>query len=144
MITSEQYFRKPHTPAQAAAAADLIERRNALRREWSSATGKTPPIDPDTGTEISGSRDGDGDGGFRTPGSRTGSRLSSHRDAQGLDDCDPQDEFDDWLTTFDEDGGRKNAMLEKYGLYRESPEATPGWSHLTTRAPGSGKRTFMP
>jgi hypothetical protein len=29
-------------------------------------------------------------------------------------------------------------------LYREDPGSTPGWVHLTTRAPKSGRRTFIP
>ena len=29
-------------------------------------------------------------------------------------------------------------------LRRSAPEATPGWSHWTTRAPGSGRRVFYP
>jgi len=37
-----------------------------------------------------------------------------------------------------------DALLEAHGLYREHPEATPGWCHLTTRAPKSGRRTFYP
>ena len=35
-------------------------------------------------------------------------------------------------------------VLEKYGLYMESLEATPTWVHLTDRAPPSGHRVFMP
>ena len=39
--------------------------------------------------------------------------------------------LDDWL---DDD------TLERYGLYREAPDATPHWCHLTTRPPMSGRR----
>lgn len=144
MITPEQYFRKPHTPQQAADAADLLARRDALRADWMAATGRTCPVDPDTDSEISGAAGGDGDGGFRTPGTRTGAEHSSHRRAKGVDDYDPDNALDEWLTTFDTDGGRHNAMLEKHDLYREHPSATKGWCHLTTLPPGSGKRTFMP
>lgn len=143
MMTTEQYFRKPHTPKQEADAQDLLNRRNALRAQWTMETGRTPPIDQDTDSEISGVERGDGDGGFRTPGSRTGAAGSSHRHAKGVDDYDPDNAFDTWLDTF-EDGKGGNSMLERHGLYREHPSATPGWCHLTTRAPGSGKRTFYP
>lgn len=142
MITSAEYFRKPHSAAQEAATVDLLDRRNRLRADWSAATGMTAPVDPDTGTEISGKKGGDGDGGFRTPGSREGAANSSHREGRGVDDFDPDDAFDSWLDGFEADG--LNTKLTEYGLYREHPSATPGWSHLTTRAPASGKRTFMP
>lgn len=142
MITVEQYFTKPRPRDHEQSAIDLIRRRNALRAEWMAATGKDCPIDPDTGTEISGVERGDGDGGYRTPGSRTGAAGSSHRHGQGIDDYDPGDELDTWLDAFEHDG--ENTKLEEHGLYREHPEATPGWCHLATRAPGSGRRTFRP
>ncbi len=143
MITNEEYFRKPHSTTQESHAANLIGRRNALRQEWTAATGKTCPVDPDTSCEISGKQGGDGDGGFRTPGSREGASNSSHREARGIDDFDPAGELDAWLDQF-EAGAGGNSMLEKHGLYREHPSVTPTWCHLTTRAPASGKRTFMP
>jgi hypothetical protein len=34
--------------------------------------------------------------------------------------------------------------LEEAGLYMEHPAKTPGWVHLTTRAPASGNRVFLP
>jgi hypothetical protein len=139
-----EYFQKPHDSEQESAAADLIQRRNELRRAWSADTGGVCPINPHTNCEISGSPGGDGDGGFRSPGSRTGAPNSAHRDGLAVDDYDPGNAFDDWLTTFDEDGGARNAMLALHGLYREAPEATPGWAHIQTRAPASGRRTFAP
>lgn len=142
-ITLEEYFRKPHTPTQAGDAADLLTRRNRLRAEWSAATGKVCPVDPDTACEISGVERGDGDGGFRTPGTRTGAERSSHREAKGVDDYDPGNVFDTWLDQFETPNGG-NSKLAEHGLYREHPSTTNGWVHLTTRAPGSGKRTFYP
>lgn len=144
MITAFQYFgTKPHSPEQDAAARDLLDRRNRLRAEWMQDTGKACPIDPDTGTEISGSKGGSGDGGFRLSTATTGRPQSSHKEARGVDDFDPGDEFDTWLDQF-EDGHGGNSKLEEYDLYRERPEDTPGWCHLTTRRPGSGRRTFIP
>lgn len=144
MITLEQYFQaKPHAPQHETAAQDLITRRNRLRKEWSADTGKEPPLCPNTGTEISGSKNGQGDGGFRLQTATTGADHSSHKEARGVDDFDPGDELDTWLDRF-EDGAGGNSKLEQYGLYREHPSATHGWCHLTTRAPGSGHRTFHP
>jgi len=149
VITREQYFgAKPHTTEHEAAADDLLARRNRLCDEYYSVTARTPDIDPDTGTEISGSRGGAGDGGFRLPTATTGRTLSSHKEARGVDDYDEDDGFDKWLDQFEvpmpdgEPGG--NTKLEEYGLYRESPSTTPTWCHLTTRAPPSGRRTFYP
>lgn len=144
MITQAQYFQaKPHTPEQADDADDLLKRRNALRSEWIDDTGKEPPVCPNTGTEVSGSKGGAGDGGFRLRGSTTGRSGSSHLDAKGVDDYDPDNEFDAWLDQW-EDGHGGNSKLESYGLAREHPDDTPGWCHLTTRLPPSGKRTFKP
>lgn len=156
MITVAQYFgQKPHSDAQEAAALDLLGKRNALRVEWMQATGRTCPIDPDTGTEISGSRGGAGDGGFRLTTATTGKIGSSHKclpadkpNGAGVDDFDgPDDAFDKWLDTFETgDGG--NTKLEECGLYREHPDDTQaglnGWCHLQTRAPASGRRTYRP
>lgn len=153
MITIDQYFKnpttkemKPHTGEHESHAIELLERREALRAEYYAETGRQgPDIDPDTGTEISGKKNGSGDGGFRLAGSPTSEgRLSSHEEARGVDDSDQDNAFDDWLTTYDRNDGRDNEKLEKHGLYREHPDATPTWCHLTTRAPKSGKRTFRP
>lgn len=144
MITLEQYFgKKTHTEIERWAAEDLLARRQALRDEYYAATGRAPDIDPDTGTEISGTHGGNGDGGYRSFDSGTGAPHSSHRQARGVDDSDQKNLFDVWLDQF-EDGKGGNSMLEKHGLYREHPSATNTWCHLTTRAPHSGHRTFMP
>lgn len=144
MISPEQYFaHKPYTAQHEAAAIDLLDRRQRLRNEYYEATGRGPDIDPDTGTEISGSKNGNGDGGFRLQTATTGKPGSSHKEARGLDDSDQDNAFDKWLDQF-EDGRGGNSKLQEYGLYREHPSTTPTWCHLTTRAPGSGKRTFYP
>lgn len=144
MISNLQYFGgKPHTEGQEVFAARLLYRRNRLRMEWMRSTGRDCPIDPDTGTEISGSRHGQGDGGFRLPTATTGAVNSAHKEAAAVDDYDPDNTFDTWLDEF-ELGGGDNSKLAEYDLYREHPSATPGWCHLTTRAPGSGRRTYYP
>jgi hypothetical protein len=86
---------------------------------------------PVTGTLISGKTYG----GFRPQDCPQGAPNSSHKVGRGVDIYDPQNYLDNWIT---------DAILEKHGLYREAPLYTPRWCHLTDRAPGSGKRSFMP
>lgn len=140
MITEEQYFQgKPHTAEQAEAARELLLRVNTMLLEefaWNF------PTDVDTGTPISGAKNGYGDGGFRVPTATTGRKNSSHMvlpadkpEGAGVDVFDPANWLDKKLT---------NQVLEKYDLYREHPDCTITWCHLTTRPPGSGKRTFYP
>ena len=87
-------------------------------------TGREIGIDEDTGTQISGSKGGSGDGGFRLPQSRTGVKGSSHKQGMGVDIYDPRGAFGRWIT---------NAHLEEYDLYQEAMKFTPGWVHLQTR-----------
>lgn len=136
MITQEQYFGgKPHTEAEDALATDLLMRVNILIADAVGAGAFTMLNDPDTGSQISGSKGGSGDGGFRLPNATTGAPNSSHKQARAVDVYDPQGKLDAWIT---------DEKLEVYGLYREAPEATFGWVHLTTRPPNSKKRTFTP
>ena len=136
MITLQQYFGgKAHTPDQEQCAIYLLNRVNALLEEARIAGVYNGEIDKDTGTQISGSYNGSGDGGFRLPASTTGSPTSSHKEAKGIDVYDPQEALDTWIT---------RAILIKYNLYREHPDYTKSYCHLTTRAPKSGTRTFIP
>jgi hypothetical protein len=144
LITIDQYFgKKPHTPSHTALAIDLLQRVEALKDEAVAAGAYERKTDADTGSEISGSKGGAGDGGFRLSNSTTGSGKSSHKEAKAVDCYDPNDRLDYWLDDYDDSNGG-NTKLEEYGLYREHPDATPGWCHLTTRRPGSGRRTFYP
>lgn len=142
MITNTQYFgSKAHTPEQEVAFADLISRIENLIDDAVSAGRYVQQIDPDTGSEISGSRGGAGDGGFRLPTSTTGRSLSSHKEAKAIDIYDPLEELDTWLNEFESgDGG--NSKLQAHGLYREAPHSTPGWCHLQSRP--ASRRTFTP
>ena len=135
MITVDQYFgAKPHSDEQRAAALHLLGKVNSMMDE-AEATGVVFSIDPDTGTQISGSKGGAGDGGFRLPEATTGSPKSAHKRAMAVDVYDPGGKFDAWIN---------DDMLECYDLYREHPDSTPGWCHLQTRCPLSGRRTFTP
>ena len=144
MITSEQYFQgKPHDAEDEITASDMLTRVNELIDEAERLLAFRRAICPNTGSEVSGSKGGAGDGGFRLATSTTGSAKSSHKEAKAVDIYDPGGHLDDWLDDFEQPGGG-NTMLEEHGLYREHPNATEGWCHLTTRAPGSGRRTFNP
>ena len=143
MISAEQYFgAKPHDAEQEIMADDLLVRVNALLDE-AERDGVTVPVCPNTGTQISGSKGGTGDGGFRLPTATTGSPQSSHKQAKAVDVYDPLDKLDEWLDQF-EHGVGDNTKLAEHGLYREAPAHTPTWCHLSTRAPRSGRRTFKP
>lgn len=135
MILTPHYFQKPHTPEQEKAAADLLASVNALCHEAQAAGAFDFGNDPDTGTPISGSQGGDGDGGYRSPGTRTGAAGSAHRRALAVDVFDPGDKLDAWIT---------DEKLEAYGLFRESPDWTKGWVHFQSVAPASGNRSFQP
>jgi hypothetical protein len=151
VITLQDYFGRyaqhpDARPGMWSSADDLLGRVNELK-EWAKAAGiAVDEIDADTGSEISGSSvaSGGGNGGFRPQDCPVGAPDSAHKQACALDDFDPSNALDNWISEFDENDGRKNVILEKFGLYREHPDATPGWCHLTTRRPGSGKRTYRP
>ena len=143
-ITLTEYFAgKPHTQQDEDAATELLAHVNGLCAEASACGAFHERIDVDTGTSISGSRGGSGDGGFRLASATTGKPKSAHKEARAVDKYDPLDELDRWLDVF-ETGAGGNSKLEMYDLYREAPEATPGWCHLSTRRPASGRRTFYP
>ena len=89
------------------------------------------PINPMTKSRVSGTQYG----GFRPHNCPEGSVKSSHKTGEGIDLYDPQNALDEWVN---------DSVLEACELYREDPGSTQHWCHLTTRAPGSGHRTFMP
>jgi hypothetical protein len=148
MISSDEYFgakinHRDATPDRQENAGLLLLRVNALLAEACDAGAYGWEQDPDTGTCISGTRGGAGDGGFRLSTSTTGRAGSPHKEGQGVDVYDDDDSLDAWLDQF-EDGKGGNSMLEKHGLYREAAAYTRTWCHLQTRAVKSGKRTFIP
>jgi uncharacterized protein YcbK (DUF882 family) len=83
--------------------------------------------------------------GFRPPEENAaahGKTHSSHLSGEACDFADNDSSLTKWcLLNLD--------ILAQAGLYMESPIATHpvgknGWVHLQTRAPGSGKRVFIP
>lgn len=108
----------------------LLEKVNPLLEE-AEQHGVELEMNPATGTLVSGKTFG----GFRPQDCPQGAPHSSHKEGMAVDVYDPEGALDRWIT---------DLLLEKHGLYREHPADTSGWTHLTTRAPGSGKRTFHP
>jgi len=136
VITKEQYFGKKQYPIEHEANADwMLAAVNLLLHHAVQEGAYDYWTDPDTGTQISGSKGGAGDGGYRTVDSKTGSPRSSHKLAKAVDVYDPDNKLDDWVT---------DEILIKYNLYREHPDYTNTWVHLSTKPPGSGLRTFRP
>ena len=136
MITLQEYFSdKPHPNEYNLNALTLLYRVNNLIAAYTTDTGKLPEINPITGSQVSGSKGGDG--GFRLPTSTTGSSKSAHKQGMAIDLVDHDQHLDKWLDA-------KPDALIKYDLYREEPASTINWCHLSTRKPLSGKRTFKP
>lgn len=64
------------------------------------------------------------------------SKTSCHLTCEACDFDDKDRKLVQWLL-------RNMDLLERAGLYMESPINTPTWVHLQTRAPRSGKRVFL-
>ena len=136
MITLQEYFSdKPHPNEYNLNALTLLYRVNNLIAAYTTDTGKLPEINPITGSQVSGSKGGDG--GFRLPTSTTGSSRSAHKLGMAIDLVDHDQHLDKWLD-------KNPDALIKYDLYREEPSATINWCHLSTRKPLSARRTFKP
>lgn len=134
-ISLEDYFGPWATSVDATVeridnAERLLEKVNTLLAAAES-DGVPVRVNPNTNSRVSGEKYG----GFRPQDCPQGAPHSSHKDGCGVDVFDPINELDMWLT---------DDKLEKFGLYREAPTATPHWCHLTDRAPHSGRRTFLP
>ena len=112
-------------------ARELLAFVNALLEQLQSELGVALHVNPATGSCVSGQTFG----GFRPQSCLQGAPNSSHKEGQGVDVYDPANEIDSVIT---------DVLLEQFNLYREAPSATNGWCHLTTRAPHSGHRTFLP
>ncbi len=131
-ITIAEYFGPfDHTDEHISKAEILLARVNRLITHLATKKMVHFKINPLTKSLITG----EGQGGFRPQDSAQGAPSSSHKEARGIDLYDPEGEIDDNID---------DAMLEEFGLYREHPAATRRWSHLTTRPPRSGKRSFYP
>lgn len=110
--------------------ADLVPQVNALLA-LASAAGIPTYKHPATGNPVVGPKYG----GFRPQSCPIGAPQSAHKVGMAVDIYDPSNALDEWIT---------DDVLTQCGLYREGGRWTPGWTHLTTRRPGSGNRTFIP
>lgn len=91
------------------------------------------PDNPATGSGVSGQTFG----GFRPQNCPIGAARSAHKLGLAVDRYDPDGLIDKWCF-------ESQDRLAECGIYIEHPEATKGWSHWSTKAPGSGKRVFYP
>lgn len=114
------------------AAELLLSRVNALLADFVN-DGFTLEINQKTKTQVSG----EVYGGFRPKSCPIGAPYSSHKLGMSVDVFDPYNKLDLWLD-------KNPDMLVKHDLFREAPSATQRWCHLSTKAPGSGRRTFLP
>ncbi len=137
LLTIEEYA-GPHagspdwTPERVKHAEELCRRVNALAVEMQEQ-GIYFPVNPSTGSRVSGKTFG----GFRPQDCPQGAPHSAHKEGQAVDLYDRLGELDEWLSA-------NESALERHDLYREHPDSTGGWLHLSTRAPPSGRRTFFP
>jgi len=137
MITPEQYVGgyatfKDWNDERKANAEKLLKAIQPLEDELIAA-GVPFPINPGTGTQVSGS----GNGGFRPQKCPVGAARSSHKEGLAVDRYDPKGKIDNYLLAHPE-------LLEKYGIYIEHPLCTGGWSHWSIKPPGSGHHIFYP
>jgi len=114
------------------AAEILLDRANRLIDEYV-ADGHVIEINPKTGSQISGETYG----GFRPQSCPIGAPYSSHKLGMAVDIYDIHNELDNWIDANPD-------VLVKYDLYREAPISTLTWTHLATKKPLSGRRTFLP
>ena len=137
MITIDQYTGTyddcdDWTPERQRNAAVLLRRVNELMQHMQNkgvAFIKNPATDSQVG--------GGGNGGFRPQTCAVGAANSAHKEGQAVDIYDPKGIIDAWLLANDH-------VLTEFDLYIEHPNATPTWSHWSTRKPGSGARVFYP
>lgn len=135
MITLEQYAGKwitdkDFTTERQNNASTLLRQVNLLLSAAERADIELK-INPVTGSLVSGQEYG----GFRPQYCTIGAPLSSHKAGMAVDIYDPDNKLDAWIN---------DAILTQYLLYREHPDYTKNWCHLSTRAPKSGRRTFIP
>jgi len=135
MISLDQYFgiyasHPDASPGMWAAAETMLDKVNSLL-EQAEKEGIAIETNPNTNSQVGGETNG----GFRPQDCPIGAPASSHKHARAVDVYDPHNALDGWIT---------DELLTDFGLYREAPNATLHWCHLSDKAPGSGRRTFNP
>lgn len=137
MITLSDYVgvwsgSKDWTPECQRNAVILLKRVNSLINDYESVSAILF-INHNTDNNIAGLTYG----GFRPQSCPQGAPHSAHKLGMAVDIYDPDNKLDTWLDLHP-------TFLEKHDLYREASASTLTWCHLSTRKPGSGKRTFIP
>jgi hypothetical protein len=121
LMGRDQAYPADYTPQIAANAGHTVDQVNAL-------------------LEAAGF-DGHVNSGWRPPAlnaaTRGAARRSKHMQGLACDLHDADGRIDLWCLDHPE-------VLERIGLWQESPASTPGWCHLQTVAPASGHRVFTP
>jgi hypothetical protein len=120
------------TPERQSNAKKLLAACETLQ-DYMETDGIEFPINPKTGSEVSGETFG----GFRPQNCPIGASNSSHKEGLAVDRYDPKGEIDSWCMA-------NQIKLKDNGIFIEHPSATPGWSHWTIRPPGSGHTVFYP
>jgi hypothetical protein len=137
-ITVAQYFRdKPRSKEHGDNAVGLLAAVNSLLFEAAEDGAYDYAIDPDTGGQISGSKGGSGDGGYRLPDSETGAEGSNHKSANGVDVFDPARTLAKWCV-------ENPDRIAAHGLWCEDFRWTPTWCHFQRVPPRSGNRIYIP
>ncbi len=131
MITVEQYFRDfEHTETHTENAKALLN-RVAMLIAFAETQGVKARINKKTGSIISG----DTYGGFRPLSCPIGAEKSAHKQGMAVDIYDPDNALDAFVN---------DIILTKFDLYREHPDDTQHWLHVSTKIPASKRRTFKP
>ena len=140
MISTEQYFgvHIDSTDITTETKLNVMMLINAVNRMMAVAEedGVEFKVNPKTKSQVSGETYG----GFRPADCPIGALHSSHKEGRAVDLYDPEGKIDAWCMMNSGAGGD----LEQCGIYIEHPDATKGWSHWTTKPPGSGRRVFHP
>lgn len=137
MITMEDYV-GPHaaspdwTEDRRANAARLLN-ACAILEAYAAKDGVQFPVNPATGSGVSGKRYG----GFRPQSCTVGAPGSAHKEGLAVDRFDPSGAIDAWCMA-------NQDKLELCGIYIEHPDETDGWSHWSIRPPKSGRHVFYP
>lgn len=135
MINVQDYFRQyqnhPEITAEMLTRAQLMLGKVNELLERAVELGWEPKKNGYTGNLIGGEKNG----GWRPQNCAIGAAMSSHKQARAVDIYDPDNALDALID---------DELLEEFGLYREHPDDTVHWCHLTDKAPGSGRRTFKP
>lgn len=135
MILLDEYFQDSitnyayePTVEERVSCLDLLERANKMVEDFVAATGAPEP-QMTSGHRCKAKTDALIAEGYHAV------HNDAHEHAAAIDLGDAEGKLDDWL---DDD------KLATYGLYREAPSATHGWTHVQNVPPHSHHRTFYP